>query len=297
MHDRDWALVVFTVLSQAAVGGLLTVQLLPLLSRSRVGGRFDDTSAHARVVVLAVLLASLFIALFHLATPLQAARAVVNVGSSWLSREIVFGGLFATLLTTLVALESRATPAHGDAHSRSPRWRRGLGWATAGAAVTFLYCQTQIYRLPAQPAWDAVTTPAAFAATTLRLGVLGIAVHLAVTSRSPAVLRGLCLAGLVALATELVITPFHLASLGGAGSEATRASLERLTGEYGWVLLAKLVLLAGAAVSLVMALRGDRRADGPRRLIWLTGVALGLTVLAELTGRFLFYATQVRVGI
>ena len=35
----------------------------------------------------------------------EAFRAVVNVGSSWLSREIVFGGLFATLLAAVVLEE------------------------------------------------------------------------------------------------------------------------------------------------------------------------------------------------
>ena len=431
METRDWSLVVFTVLTQAAVGAFLVLQVLEYLAARRAapastsgtghpedrnaeagGGRAADgprnngparagtqddepeagntqesgramaCAAHAGrtspaplLVVLAVLSAGLFAALFHLSDPLQAARAVVNFSSSWLSREIVFGSLFAALLGALAALEWRA--AGSEAAARPARERRRASTAAAGAApptpipaqadplspapanpvrgdsapaspapedrvpanpapaiwlprltaaagLAFIGCQTAIYLLPAQPAWNSFATPAGFGGTALRLGILGVAAGLVVqrltmTGDAPpvsdpegsgrtqaATLRGLALAGIAALALEFVVVPLHLASLAANPLPAAAASVERLTGDYGGVLLLRLGLLGAAASALGGVLAIARRPFVParptgsssRRLaVALTCSAFGLTAASEVCGRFLFYAMQVRVGI
>ena len=306
METRDWSLVVFTLLSQAAVGAFLTLQVLRRLAARRgaatSGGPGDGALFVPLLAVLIVLSAGLFAALFHLSTPLQAARAVVNFSSSWLSREIVFGSLFAALLGALTALELRA--------AGSPRAGRWLARLAALAGLAFLYCQTAIYLLPAQPAWNSFATPAAFGGTALRLGILGVAAALAAGSLPPAAdpapgrgggswttLRGLALAGLVVLAAELVALPLHLAALAADGSAAAAASARRLTGDYGGILLLRLALLGVAAAALAGV--AGRRAPSTRRPLTapLTYVSFAAVLLSELCGRFLFYAMQVRVGI
>ena len=401
METRDWSLVVFTVLTQAAVGAFLTLRVLQWLAARRAAGRIrrptrnfpdtgrtgdnarDDNPGASRagsvdgrspaplVIVLAVLSAGLFAALFHLSDPLQAARAVVNFSSSWLSREIVFGSLFAALLSVLVAQEWRAA---GAAPASPARERRRAGTAAAGAAratpmpaqanppspapanpvradsapaspapanrasakpapaiwlprftaaagLAFLGCQTAIYLLPAQPAWNSFATPAGFGGTALRLGILGVAAGLVArrptmtgsalpeddfmsSSGTPAAtLRGLALAGLAALALEFVVVPLHLASLAANPLPAAAASVQRLTGDYGSILLLRLGLLGAAAAALGGVLAGIRRTAGssgpsPHLLApVLTCGAFGLTTASEVCGRFLFYAMQVRVGI
>ena len=295
METRDWSLVFFTVLTQAAVGAFIVLQVLGRLSQRR---RADERStgheaAVSLLLVLAVLSAGLFAALFHLSTPLQAARAVVNFSSSWLSREIVFGSLFAALLGTLAWRERRAPS------SPLATWLPRL---TAAAGLAFLACQTAIYLLPAQPAWNSFATPAAFGGTALRLGILGVAAGLAAVpaAASPAILRGLALAGILALALEFVVVPLHLAALAGEPSAAAAASARRLTGDYGGVLLLRLGLLAAAAAALggVVALaRGPLPPSRHRLAAALTSGALGLVLVSEVCGRFLFYAMRVRVGI
>ena len=302
METRDWSLVVFTLLSQAAVGAFLTLLVL----RGLAARRGDAASGGALFVpllaVLVVLSAGLFAALFHLSTPLQAARAVVNFSSSWLSREIVFGSLFAALLAALVALER---PAAG-----SPRARPWLGGLAALAGLAFLYSQTAIYLLPAQPAWNSFATPAAFGGTALSLGILGVAAALAAGRLPPAVdpaprhggaswttVRGLALAGLVVLAAELVVPPLHLAALAADGSAAAAASAQRLTGDYGGILLLRLALLAVAAAALAAVAVGSARSARRRLTAALTCVSFSAVLVSELCGRFLFYAMQVRVGI
>ena len=318
METRDWSLVVFTVLTQAAVGAFLTQQVLRYLSRRR--GAHEGEAPVPLVVVLAVLSAGLFAALFHLSTPLQAARAVVNFSSSWLSREIVFGGLFAALLGALAMQEWRAaSPAPAgraplNPAAASPALATWLPRLTAAAGLGFLGCQIGIYLLPAQPAWNSFATPAAFGGTALRLGVLGVAAALVGRSPAPEVddpgarpaatpaacLRGLALAGILALALEFVVVPLHLAALAGEASPAAAASAQRLTGDYGGVLVLRLGLLAAAAAALggVLALvRGPSRPSRHRLASALTSGAFGLVLVSEVCGRFLFYAMRVRVGI
>ena len=363
METRDWSLVFFTVLTQAAVGAFLVLQVLRYLSRrrgAREGARAtgdgpgvgregdgawrDGPTADAwdaghepavpLLIVLAVLSAGLFAAIFHLSTPLQAARAVVNFSSSWLSREIVFGSLFAALLGALVWREWRAGGAApiGSARERraaspAPPGRPGphatpgtsalavwLPGLTAAAGLAFLACQTAIYLLPAQPAWNSFATPAAFGGTALRLGVLGVAAGLVGRCLAPeaddpaaspvaaptAVLRGLARAGILALALEFVVVPLHLATLAAEPSAAAAASAQRLTDDYGGVLALRLGFLVAAAAALggVLALaRRPLRPSRHRLAAALASGALGLVLVSEVCGRFLFYAMRVRVGI
>ena len=309
MATRDWALVFFTLLTQAAVGAFVTLHVLQLLAGRRRPPSSDDHRGtfFAHATVLAVLSAGLFAALFHLSTPLQAARAVVNFSSSWLSREIVFGSLFAVLLAALVAADWRAAGAGGAA--RAHPW---LSWPTAAAGLAFLYCQTAIYLLPAQPAWDSLATPAAFGGSALRLGIVGIAAGLVAAGLPPGAegdrsgpfggsawktLRGLAVAGIVVLAAELVVTPLHLLSLAADGSAAATASAERLTSDYGGVLLLRIGSLCAAGAALAGVLAGPRLRIAPHLVRPLTGAAFCLVLASELCGRFLFYAMQVRVGI
>lgn len=391
METRDWSLVFFTVLTQAAVGAFLTLQVLEYLSARRGGSGAGRGSDHARdsdrkaggagalgpgagragnagrdrgatvvplLVVLAVLSVGLVAALFHLSTPLQAARAIVNFSSSWLSREIVFGSLFAALLSVLVWHEWRAAcsgaassakerraaspapagpPSANPANERhetgpepanptpaNPALATWLPRCTAVAGLAFLGCQIAIYLLPAQPAWNTFATPAAFGGTALRLGILGVAAGFvfrrltagvddpaqatprATGGTSSATLRGLALAGIAALALEFVVVPLHLASLAANPVPAAAASVQRLTGDYGSILLLRLGLLGGAAAALGVVLVSIRRAGGssgssghsPHPLASvLTCGAFALTAASEVCGRFLFYAMQVRVGI
>ena len=318
METRDWSLVFFTVLTQAAVGAFLTLRVLEYLSARREaagGGRGSDHTP--LLVVLAVLSAGLFAALFHLSDPLQAARAVVNFSSSWLSREIVFGSLFAALLSVMVWHEWRAA----NPTSANPALATWLPWVTAAAGLAFLGCQIAIYLLPAQPAWNSFATPAAFGGTALRLGILGVAAGLVVRHlstgvdaptgdhpvsggwASQATLRGLALAGIAALALEFVVVPLHLSSLAANPLPAAAASVQRLTGDYGGILLLRLGLLGAAAAVLGGVLASIRGVAGPvepsthRLVAGLTCGAVALTAASEVCGRFLFYAMQVRVGI
>ena len=109
--------------------------------------------------------------------------------------------------------------------------------------------------------------------------------------------RGLALAGLIVLAAALVVPPLHLAALAAEGSAAAAASAQRLTGDYGGIFLLRLALLGVAAAALAGVAGNRLRSVRRQPTAALTYVSFAAAVLAELCGRFLFYAMQVRVGI
>ena len=78
-----------------------------------------------------------------------------------------------------------------------------------------------------------------------------------------ATLLELALAGIAALALEFFVVPLHLAALAADAAPAAGASAQRLTGDYGAVLLLRLGLLGVAAAALAGVLATVRRASGP----------------------------------
>ncbi len=105
MDTQEWALVIFTILMQMAVGSFLVLGIVYFFASRKHGAeeanRLSDRALWAIGPVLALgMLASLF----HLGTPLKAYTAVSNFGSSWISSEILFtviflvlGGIFAIM--------------------------------------------------------------------------------------------------------------------------------------------------------------------------------------------------------
>lgn len=142
MHGY-WSLVIFTLLGQAAAGMLI----LSFFSRTADTSR---AKAWAACILLGVgALASLE----HLSDPTVSFYTITNVGTSWLSREILFVGLFgAGLLLWLITLNA---------------WARRLA---AILGLAFVYVMSRVYTIPTVPFWNSLFTYWLFLATSLLLG-------------------------------------------------------------------------------------------------------------------------------
>jgi anaerobic dimethyl sulfoxide reductase subunit B len=139
-RTSERSLVVFTILAQMAVGAVWFMSLLQTFNRVALGA--------ITIVMLVGMLASFL----HLGTPLKAWRAIRNVRSSWLSREVLFAALFAVSLIGLTI-----TAGAG-------------GWLVDVIGFALIVGMVQVYRLRTVPAWNRWTTAAAFFSTTLLLG-------------------------------------------------------------------------------------------------------------------------------
>ena len=95
---ENLALIAFTILAQMSVGAFVVLGVVNFFVARKAGveeaDRMGDRSLIAIIVVLGLgLLASLL----HLGSPLSAPRAVTNIATSWLSREVLSGVIFAVL--------------------------------------------------------------------------------------------------------------------------------------------------------------------------------------------------------
>jgi anaerobic dimethyl sulfoxide reductase subunit B (iron-sulfur subunit) len=145
---REWSLVVFTLLSQMAVG----VVLLAVVAR--IAGVARDQVLMPLATCL--LAAALVVSGLHLGKPLRALGSLANLGKSWLSREIL---LAMVLLGVLVLAWYPGWPA--------------VRWLTVPAGLAFLAGMAGVYRQRTVPVWNSWRTPVEFLRSAVMLGVPG----------------------------------------------------------------------------------------------------------------------------
>lgn len=114
----EWTLVVFTM-------------VLSLLVAWQAAALLGGPAAHPWVQLL-LGAAAMGLSAWHLGHPERAWRSVLNVGRSWLSREIVLASLFLGLIAAQGA-------AWGEPLT--------LGWAAAGTGFAALFAVDRVYRV------------------------------------------------------------------------------------------------------------------------------------------------------
>ncbi|MCC6190069.1 MAG: dimethyl sulfoxide reductase anchor subunit [Anaerolineales bacterium] len=308
MDVREWSLIIFTILTQMAVGAFVVLGIVHFFAVRQAGeAEADRLSDRALLAIGPVLVLALIVSLFHLGNPLNAYRAVANVASSWLSREILASVLFTAVGAVFAVMQ----------------WRK-LGSFTlraviaAGAAVIGLfqvYSMSMVYQLPTQPAWNTIATPIAFFATALLLGVLAVGAAFVAnyaffvkreTPGSASVqsdllhgaLRWIAVAAVVLLGVELVAAPLQVAYLAAGATQAARASAALMFGQYGLIFGLRLALaFIGAGVFTLYLYRSATTAGQERTMATLAYAAFALVLVAEVLGRYVFYAAHVKIGL
>jgi len=260
----EWPLTVFTVCTQAAAGCSVLRAVL----------RADAATDPILPLALALLVAGALAAGLHLRRPGTARFALANLGSSWLSREVLLGLAFGTALVIQTAL---------------PRLEV-LGIVTAVLGLVLVLSIARIYMLRTVPAWNTWATPAAFFATALLLGAAsGAVVTITASPRAPVWLGVFAAA---AATVQLCVLHLHLRALARAPGAAAESA--RVIREVHRRVLALRILatLLGAAILLAATWPGS-----PLRHPAPVFAAVVLLLAAELLGRLLFYASHRRVGL
>ncbi len=234
LSSRENPLVAFTLLSQGVVGAFLALIALPALPLPGAAELHRAAVGHGLMFGLLGLLGlALLLSATHLGKTRYFYRGFNNLRHSWLSREAAaLAGFFGSLggyallsgFAPLAALFPSVTAA-------------GFGTLAAALGVTAIYCMARIYRIKARPFWDHWHTNAAFFASLLILGGLGVGLALGVAEflagrEAPAassLLAGCAFLGFVLQGTALAA---HLRSLRVRGAEADVSRVQMLTA-YG----------------------------------------------------------------
>ncbi|WP_280771633.1 dimethyl sulfoxide reductase anchor subunit family protein [Salipaludibacillus daqingensis] len=162
MHELP--LVIFTVFSQIAVGAMVTLWIIDLkggVTSNKIG---KGLSISIFVIALVAILSSVF----HLGQPLEAFRALVNVQTSWLTREI---WLFSLMLLTMIGYIFTWSKKYENK-------RKIVGGVSSLFGLIAVMGSAMIYVLPAMPAWNNFSPIFFFVMTGVLLGPLYVSVVL-----------------------------------------------------------------------------------------------------------------------
>lgn len=297
MDTREWALLAFTILGQTAAGLMIVLMIVRTFIAAKAGGDLADRLTKLPLFLVVPIMAVAFIAsLFHLGSPLHIVRAVPNIGSSWLSREVVFAVIFMVFAALYTFLQWRKVG--------SPGLRIAVGWITVLFAATYIYAMGMVYMIATQPAWNTIATPINFVIGSLLLGTLGMAAGLIAgghkaeeTNIVHTVLQALAIAAILLLGIEFIVLPIFMAYLATQGGAALQ-SLNMMVGPYGVAFFFRLLLLfVGAGVLAAYLYRNASIAEKEKTLASLAYSAFALALVSEVLGRFIFYASHYRIGI
>ncbi|RSK27559.1 DMSO reductase [Bacillus sp. HMF5848] len=277
---HEWPLITFTLLMQLAIGTFLMVMVM----RTVLENKMDITfTSKGLLFVGPVTAIALLASLFHLGEPLGAYRSLLNISTSWLSREILFSGLFFVLWAVTFYLVKKG---------KDIKW---IGWFTVIIGVAAVISMAGIYATSIKPAWADMNTFVAFLGTTIVFGALGVAVlsiKPLLEMKNDAALKVLKMIGyasLVAIVIQLVYVPVYVAGLAN-GVTAAKQSAELLSTTYAWPSMLHWVLtILGGTLFIYMITRMKGR------LTQAVYAAFALVFVGELIGRLVFYATGISI--
>jgi Fe-S-cluster-containing dehydrogenase component/DMSO reductase anchor subunit len=293
VQHAHWPLVVMLVLTQLSVGafwiGLLLDRTLPPQQAEALRPLL---SANALGFGLLALAASVF----HLGRPQFAYRAILGLGHSWLSREIVAFGLFAGLAT---AYAGGSWFAQGE----SQIWlRRVLEQAVALSGAVALFCSAMIYVFTQRELWSLRRVLVRFVLTAILLGIAAVwlsALVLNVVKPSPELSSliattgpQLCQALMATAALKLLWEAALLRNLYSRRMTVFKRSAKLMVTECANLTIARFAAgLLGGVVMPAMLLVGLSSAgiSDTVRFTAITGMLFVFCLVGELLERILFF--------
>jgi anaerobic dimethyl sulfoxide reductase subunit C (anchor subunit) len=278
----EWPLIIFTVLSQTAIGILLA---LWWLDRSPLDA---DLFKRATLAAGILLVVALVVSLFDLGHPELAYRAVSHLSSSWLSREILLFSLAFVAWLYLFFQTYQGTGILGSLHL--PSGNRRLITGIAGfLGLVGIVSSAMIYVLPRVPAWDGVQTPIFFLLTAGILGALSLLV-MGRQSLTPDQVTGLLYWITACVGASLLAFVIYLSMLNATSPEGMATVQYLSCSPLFWI---RVVTNWLAPLVLLYLVLKDKKVFNPSLLLTL----LVVSGIGELLGRALFYVSAVGIHI
>lgn len=276
MHE--WALVLFTLLMQTAIGMVVAAWFYQQFACSDL--RKEEVTAVLRPTLMTAFVVGILGGLAsvpHLGNPLHAFYTIMHAQSSWMSREILFTGLFIGLLflTVLLLVVKR-------------HFSFILLTLTAIAGLVDIYAMSSIYYHSQWTMWNTYGTYAAFYGSALLVGGL--------LSASLMLMK---LNGLGAMTKTLVGSLFSFATLGvilgvigsvvmlsHLGEPLFQGLIEKAQpdGILTYVAI-RYVLIALGMIAIGSALAKDQGRASASTLLF----AFVVIAIAEVIGRYIFF--------
>ena len=287
MFAEEWPLMMFTLISQLAIGSFIMLAVIRFSLNKHdatMAAKLTNPGFKAVGVIMSL---ALLLSVLHLGAPMGAYRSVLNLRFSWLSREIMTAGGF--LFFWFLSYRAYQKETAGN----------GLAWVTSLLGLFVVLSMSNIYSHSIRPAWTNANTYIAFFSATFTLGSLGAAAFIVygakgaeLTSAVIDQLKKMSLIAGAAIILPLLYLPIYISSLAN-GNAAAQQSVQLLTGSYQFLLTLKGVLsLAGAGIISYAIWRAGN--DTQQRWVYLAFI---LVMIGEFLGRFVFYGSAVSMTI
>lgn len=272
---KEWPLILFTLATQLSGGLALAATVFETKARPLDAVLMRPLA----MAIFPVVALGLLLSMAHLGRPLMAWRAVVNLGQSRLSLEIVVTAVFALL----------ALAYSGFWWMGRTEGRLLLGAATSVAGIAAVVAGAALYTVPAQPAWNSGWVPASFLGTAVLLGGLAPAVLISWRGNT-GLLRVFLAATMAGSLVLLMAALWMMANLSRRGYDPFTAA--RLAGLLQ-VLTSKNSLWLGSYLALVSVLPVAVAVRlWPEKTVEITpgaGALLAVVLLGTVIGRAVMY--------
>lgn len=270
--SANMSLVLFTSFAQAAVGMVLLLCLLPQGAPAGkntgniITERLQSRGGFALAVALVLFGLGVLFSMLHLSDPLISFYSITNLGTSWLSREILFVGLFgfSTLFFFFV---------------RNP----AVNALAAVAGLGLIFVMSRVYSSPPVLFWSSNLTFWIFLSTGVLLGAATLILVAAMRNSGQSAPSQRLASGL--LPVILVVA---------AGSRLIFGLMQLLHGIGAPVRFDLMFTnLAGILLALVLLVlfiqKGSRMQAGGIGFAVLAFAVAALLWVAEVAGRIMFY--------
>jgi DMSO reductase anchor subunit len=281
-EDPHWPLVVLTLLTQLSLGTVAATVALEVggATLARAGGRgLAGPAVGAFLAGLVALTASLL----HLGRPSRALKALRNLRTSWLSREVaLFSGF--SFLSFGYATAWAASSTEGGPSTLV------LGLAAVMVGIAGVYASARLYLVPARPVWNSSRTPVAFFGTAVSTGPLVALLSLDRSTMRPGWVAAMIVMAAMGTVAQIAVQVRLSSVVRRRTDQQHRGTATLLDGELHGLFRGRLVaallglglLVAATTVPLGGAASGGR-----------LGAALVVIAVGEAAGRYLFYVSVV----
>ncbi len=292
MHNGEWSLISFTLLSQISVGLVLALGFLFFLNNTIYENLSTGISFRSpEFIVLILILAATLLSLLHLGSPFHAYNSLNNLKGSWISKEILLLAIFGFGMLLFMMSNILNWP---DAASKFFIVFSML------SGVGLILSMIGIYMIPTAPSWNHIYTPLSFFGSVLLLGTIGITLFIFTSKTAEpdfGILKQLLIFMIVIMGILILSSSFHQYLLSGfAFTGIEQISFSK--GAYFIVFIIRMIVMVVVLFGLLYLLNMISKPafvfEHVKALFLLLSV---LIIIEEVMGRYQFYWSYFRVGV
>jgi len=287
MHNNEWSLIFFTLISQLSVGILLMFSFVFFVNPNYNESQIIWWKSPELLILLLLGFAGL-ISLLHLGRPINAPKSVSNFAGSWISKEIL--SLIILFISIFVLYMLRWILP-------SPMWLVKLMLIISSlASVIFIYSMKHIYMIETIPSWNTRFTPLSFFSSVLLFFLLALFLmndQGGVFWRNIIQLKPLIIILIIFLMIQIVLGVFQQSYLSGM----EKLGIENISftkGMYVGLFCIKMIILIVSVIYLFYLYLNSEKMDLNSMAIMSLILIL---IFQEFIGRFMFYQSYFRIGV